>query len=84
MKITESKVNPLPDLFNLIPDAGLPLTGDTASRIGLMLNAGGVKCETIKELVETLILFSDWYGLIEVDTKSHEKYVIIRKLNCGD
>lgn len=80
MRIEESSYNPLPDLFKIIPEAGLVLTEGSIKHLAVIFEYAGIFTESIEEVLQILVLFKEWYGLISLEEAEPNKY-ILRNLN---
>jgi len=69
-------VNPLSDIFKYIETIeDIPLTNKHIEYIGKLFNTGGVFPETSSEVVDLLVLFNNFYGLIEIVIKDNIHYL---------
>ena len=65
-------------LFDVV-GGGIPITDTTISSIARIFNIGGIYPETRKELMDILLLFIEWYGLLEIVVIDNIHY--LRKVN---
>lgn len=82
MRLSDSTYNPLPALFEIIGEAGIPITRSTITSIAKLFNAGGVVAETEKELLVLINFFIESYGLLEIVIIDNIHY--LRKVNGED
>lgn len=81
MRIEESNnFNPLPKLFEYIKTLSeVPLSNKHIAHIGSIFNKGNVYPETLLEVVELLVLFNKYYGIIFITVEDGLHYLRIKE-----
>jgi hypothetical protein len=83
MRLEESSINPLLELFEYIETLKeVAITNRHIEQIGKIFNSGGVFPETHAEVIDLLVLFNEFYGLIEIAIENNFHY--IRKISGKD
>lgn len=81
MRLDPSKINPLKDLLDSIPDRGVELTHPELSRIAMFFNSGGVFCENWDEVLVVLNILAD-QGLVTLTKQKNS--LLLQKVNHGN
>jgi hypothetical protein len=82
MRFQESRINPLKDLLDLIPEEGVLLTRSTLIAVATLLNKGGIICETIEEVISCLELLAvKEYNIISIVSENGKAK--LHKVNHG-